>query len=147
MKRWAQVQGGIVATVVEQDGFPSTKGPWIDCTDMHVGPGFGYDGSAFTAPVAKAHGKITAEAFWDRFTNAEMVSYDVAMQHDHAATNAAQRAAARLRIFQRDTDTAGFRRLSATKVRTFVTSLEGSVLAAGRAAVILDTPITADEAY
>jgi hypothetical protein len=90
--------------------------------------------------------RISTAAFWDRFTNAEMVDYDVAMQHDPSATNAAQKAAARLRIFRREASDAGFVNLSKPRVVSFVQGLEGSVLLAGRAATILTTPITDDEA-
>lgn len=90
---------------------------------------------------------IAAPAFWDRFTSEEMVSYDVSMQHDPLATNAAQRAAARLRIFRREASDAGRIKLGRQKVIDFVSSLEVSgVLAAGRAAAILTTPISEDEA-
>jgi hypothetical protein len=91
---------------------------------------------------------ITTEAFWARFTNAELVDYDVAMQHDPAASSAAKKAAAKLRIFQRDADQTGYRKLTANKVTTTLADLEtAGILAAGRAATILTTPITADEAF
>lgn len=89
---------------------------------------------------------ITAAAFWDRFTNAEMIDYDVAMQHDPGATNAAKRLAARLRIFRRELSDTGKVRLSKPKTTDFVTSLEAAgVIAAGRAAAILTAPVSADE--
>jgi hypothetical protein len=53
----------------------------------------------------------------------------------------------KLRVFQRDADASGYRDLAANKVRTFVTGLEGGVLAAGRATVILDTPVSKREAW
>ena len=96
-----------------------------------------------TPPIAPEW--ISTTGFWDRFTNAELVDYDVAMQHDASATVAAKRAAARLRIFRREASDAGRLRLGRQKVADFVASLEGSVLAAGRAAAILG-PITDDEA-
>jgi hypothetical protein len=47
-----------------------------------------------------------------------------------------------------DANSSGYRKLAANKVTSFVTGLETSgVLAAGRAATILTTPITVDEAY
>jgi len=90
--------------------------------------------------------RISTAAFWDRFTNAELVDYDVAMQHDPAASNAAQKAAARLRIFRREASDAGAVNLSKQRVVNFVQGLEGGVLQAGRAATILGAPITDDEA-
>ena len=106
------------------------------------------------APPRKVYTNIDTEAFWERFTQAELVAYDVAMQHDPAAGNPAKKAAAKLRIFRRDASDAGYRNLTKPKVRTFVQELEaasdtmgGTILAVGRATVILDTPITVDEAY
>lgn len=89
--------------------------------------------------------RIKTEAFWDRFTNAELVDYDVAMQHDPSASNAQQKAAARLRIFRREASDAGFVNLTKNRVVSFVQGLEGGVLQAGRAATILSAAITDDE--
>ena len=90
--------------------------------------------------------RIQTSAFWDRFTNAELVDYDVAMQHDPSASNAQQKAAARLRIFRREASDAGVVNLTKSRVVSFVQGLEGGVLQAGRAATILGAPITDDEA-
>lgn len=90
---------------------------------------------------------LLASAFWERFTNAELVDYDVAMQHDPAASVQAKRAAARLRIFRRETSDSGSIRIGAQKITAFVTGLEAlGVLGAGRAAAILSAPITDEEA-
>ncbi len=48
--RWALIEGGIVATVVEQDDEPSIGGTWVDITDLTVGPGYTYDGESFAPP-------------------------------------------------------------------------------------------------
>lgn len=99
-----------------------------------------FEAARATTPAAT---RIRTEAFWDRFTNAELVAYDVAMQHDPAATTAAKKDAAKLRIFQRDADAVGYRDLSKNKTRDLVTNLEASgVIGVGRAAQILDAPIT-----
>jgi hypothetical protein len=95
---------------------------------------------------------ISVEAFWDRFTQAETVNYEVAKQHNAAATLALQKDAAKLRIFQDTSYALGYVRVGKNKVATFVNSLESSqngtvVLAAGRAATILNAPIADDEAY
>jgi hypothetical protein len=146
--RFALIRGGRVANIVEQDSTPTIPGQWVDVTGQAVGPGWQYDGANFTPPPATVYEKITTEAFWDRFTNNELVDYDVAMQHNPADTNNAKKDAARLRIFRRDAGEAGYRNLTKTKVRSFVQALETSgILAAGRAAVILDTSISDDEAY
>jgi len=97
--------------------------------------------------------KISAEAFWERFTNAEFVLLDVACQHEQGMTDQQKKDAAKNRIFRDDTNNSGYRNLGKSKVRNFVLGLESttvlgsSVLAAGRAAVILDTTITEEEAY
>lgn len=144
--RYALIQSGRVVTVVEQDAPPIVAGKWVDCTALRAGPGFKWDGSTFTEPPKPAVHNISTAAFWDRFTNPELVDYDVAMQHDPAASNAAQRAAARLRIFRREASDAGFVNLAKNRVAAFVQGLEGGVLQAGRAATILGAPITDDEA-
>lgn len=145
MSRFAQVSNGVVVYVVDANSPPGAD--WVECTGIHVGPGYTHNGSVFSAPVI-VYKKIRADAFWERFSNAELVAYDVAMQHDPAASNSAKNAAAKLRIFQRDTDTSGYRKLTANKVVNAVNDLEAAgILASGRAAAILTTPITADEAY
>lgn len=45
--RYALIQGGIVANVVEQDDTPSIPGQWVACGD--AGPGWAFDGETFTA--------------------------------------------------------------------------------------------------
>ena len=145
MKRFALIQSGRVANVVERASVPEVPGEWVDCTGEHVGPGFRWDGSTFTEPPKPAVHNISTAAFWDRFTNAELVDYDVAMQHDPSASNAQQKAAARLRIFRREASDAGFVNLTKNRVVSFVQRLEGGVLQAGRAAAILGAAITDDE--
>lgn len=91
--------------------------------------------------------RIRTEAFWARFTVAELVDYDVAMQHQPADNANTKKAAARLRVFQRQSDIKGFVRLGNQNVIDFVNSLAPAVLTAARATAILSAPITADEAY
>ena len=109
--------------------------------------------SIFEAPAAAkpANRHITTEAFWDRFTTAENVDFEVACQHNAAASAALQKDAAKLRIFRRTADVNGFVVLGKNKVQSFLTSLESAqngvtILAAGRAAAIFNAPITDDEA-
>ena len=147
MARWALIRGGVVTTVVVQDAQPTVPGIWRDVTGTNVAPGWVEQGANLVPPPAPTYALIRTEAFWERFTNAELLSYDVAMQHDPAATLQAKRDAARLRIFKADAQQTGFRRLAAAKVVTLVNSLEPLVIDVGRAAVILNTPITAAEAY
>lgn len=46
--RWALIEGGTVANVVEQDDQPQIAGQWVACGD--AGPGWRYNGSAFVNP-------------------------------------------------------------------------------------------------
>ena len=103
-------------------------------------------------PAPVVYKRISAEAFWERFTNAELVDYEVAMQHDPATSNANKKDAAKMRIFREDTNQTGYRNLTKNKVSSFVTGLESpmngvTVLAAGRASVILTTVISEEEAF
>lgn len=139
------VRDGVVVSVEGNTPAAGSEGQWITSPSApHPKPGWTWDGAVFAAPV---YTRIRTEAFWERFTNAELIDYDVAMQHNPADTNNAKKAAAKLRVFQRDADAAGYRDLTKPKVRTFVTGLEGGVLVVGRATIILDTPITKSEAY
>lgn len=147
MKRWALVSGGLVVTVVEQEAAP-TGGTWVECTNQPVGPGCTWSGSVFGPVPATVYKLIKTSAFWDRFSNNELVDYDVAMQHDPAASSNAKKSAAKLRLFRRATSDDGFVKLAANKTVTFVADLEtAGILAVGRAVQITGTPITPDEAY
>ncbi len=69
MNRYALIQGGIVANVVEQDDTPQIAGEWVACGD--AGPGWAFDGAVFAPPsipepVAENR-NISVGAFFDRF--------------------------------------------------------------------------------
>lgn len=146
MAKLAFVTKGIVVSVVGREVVDQPAGQWIDATGVQGGkPGWTWNGTAFAAPVAPVYRKIRTEAFWERFTNGELVDYDVAMQHNPADNANAKKAAAKLRIFKADADASGYRKLDSNKVIDFVNTL--NILGAGRAATILNTPITKDEAY
>lgn len=91
--------------------------------------------------------RIRTEAFWARFTNGELVDYDVAMQHNSTDNANTRKAAAKLRVFQRQSDIKGFVRIGSQNVIDLVNGLAPGVITAARATAILTTPITADEAY
>jgi len=155
MTKYAIIIDSIVANIALADGPLANN--WVSLQGISPQPGIGwsYNGSTFTAPPAvpaTVYKRIAAEYFWERFTNAELVDYEVAMQHDPAASNANKKDAAKMRIFREDTNQTGYRNLEKNKVSSFVIGLESpmngvTVLAAGRAAVILTTPITVEEAY
>lgn len=96
-----------------------------------------------------ANTKMTSEAWWNRFTSAELVAFEVACQHNPADTLVNQQRAAKLRIYRRDIDHDGYFDVTATKRINKTTGLlvtEG-ILSAANAAAYLANPITADEAY
>ena len=146
MPYYAKIVDGVVRGVT-QTARPMSRLDLVELDSLNTDLiGYSWDGQDFTPPPPTVYERITVGAFWDRFTNAELVDYDVAMQHDPAATNAAKKAAAKLRIFRRDVGEVGSCKLTGNKVRNFVQDLETTgILAAGRAAAILDAPITEDE--
>jgi hypothetical protein len=155
MSKYAIVEAGTVTNVAVASG--PLESNWISIQGIIPQPGIGwsYNGATFAPPPEPAptvYKFIKAEYFWERFTNAELVDYEVAMQHDPAASNNNKKDAAKLRIFRADTNQSGYRNIEKNKVTSFVTGLESAmngvtVLAAGRANTILTTPITAEEAY
>lgn len=72
MKRWADVSGGIVSAVVDQDSMPTINGVWVDITGQNVGPGWLYNDGIFSPPPA-AEPIITKLSFRYRLTDAEYV--------------------------------------------------------------------------
>lgn len=92
--------------------------------------------------------RIRVEAFWARFTPAELTDFDVAAQHNPADNQAAKRNAARLRVFRWQTDLRGFVRIGAQYTTTVLDQLVTSnVLTAARRDAILGTAVTAAEAH
>lgn len=91
--------------------------------------------------------RIRVEAFWARFTAAELADFDVACQHNPADTNNAKKDAARLRVFRWQTDLRGFVRLNAQLTTTILNQLSPGVLTAARRDAILNTAIASNEAY
>lgn len=155
MSRYAVIRDSKVANIaIASAPFPLQGETWIDVTSVVPAPGIGWTwqgGTNFTAPAdvvvpAAVYRVMTAEAFWDRWTQSDRLNFDVASQHNPADTNAQKREAAKLRLFKQDIGDAGRVNPSKNKIRNFVIALEGTVLTAGQAAIILDTPITQAEA-
>jgi hypothetical protein len=138
MKRFALIQGGIVANVVEQDDTPQISGEWIACDN--AGPGWTYDGSAFAEPVlAPTLRHITQLAFLTRFTDDEAIAIDL-------ASIGATTQAASIRRYSAKVNAAKYIDLDLAETRAGVQSLEANgLLAVGRAAVILDSVIQTSE--
>lgn len=70
--RYALIQGGAVANVVEQDEAPTLPGEWVACGN--AGPGWAYSGGNFTAPavVNPTEWLIDVGPFFDRFGAAKI---------------------------------------------------------------------------
>ena len=146
--RYAQVVNGVVVMVIEAAEDPDgTNGQWIACGE--AGPGWLYDGEAFSAPAAPAPMRwITCLAFDNRFTQAESVLIEIAQLDDPGASMPARQAAAALRASQRKVDRATYMDLDRPDTRAGVLALEGAgLLASGRALEILDAPIQPQEVY
>jgi hypothetical protein len=85
MKRWALIEGGVVANVVEQDSEPTIGGVWVPVGGMAVGPGDTYDGTFFSRPVAVESRVITKVSMLTRrLTQAEFVGILTAAKTDVA---------------------------------------------------------------
>lgn len=146
MKRYALIQGGIVDNVVEQAESTTIGGEWVAVTGA-FGPGDLYSGGVFSkAPAAPVSRRITRSAFFRRFTLDEDAAIELAALDTPAGTPAARRALAKSRVSGRRLTLSTFVNLDDPEVRATVQGYEtASLLGAGRAAAILNAPITADE--
>ena len=92
---------------------------------------------------------VTRRAFRARFSQAERVRIDLASIDDPAGTAEARALASEIRASQRDVSDSPYVDLDLTRTRGGVIALESAGLldAAGRALVILDGPIAADERW
>lgn len=108
---------------------------------------------AAVAPNAPPEGysgswHLTKLAFRNRFTQAEKVAIEIASLDNPAATMPQRAQAAALRASQQDVAVATFIDLKRADTRAGVQTLEAAgLLAAGRAAVILDTEPIAEELF
>lgn len=92
--------------------------------------------------------KITRLAFRSRFTVTEKAQLEIASLDNPTADMPARIQAATLRAYLQDAQAAQFIDLTRPDTRAGVLMLEAAgLLAAGRAAVILDTPPTDTEVY
>lgn len=140
MKRYALIQAGRVATVTEQVDPPTVPGQWVDCTGHRVGPGFAWDGAQFSDPPAPSFPTMTVLAFRQRLTIPERVAIE-------QASIGTSEAASTVRVWLGDL--AATREVTLTHPATIagVQHMEAAgLIAVGRAAEILNAPITAAEA-
>ena len=110
-------------------------------------PSWGLDDLVETSPDS-ASNKITRLAFRNRFTQTEKISIEIASLDNPSANMQQRGAAAALRASQADVLASQFIDLNRADTRAGVQQLETfGIIAAGRAAQILDTPPTELEVY
>ena len=132
MNRFALVIGGVVANVVESPGKPSIDlgGEWVLCGNT-IGPGDLYDGTAFSKPVQVQDWRITKLAFLNRFT-----------QPERLAIRTASKSSVAIEDYIAMVTEAKWIDLNRPDTRGGVLALEdATLLAPGRALVILDAPV------
>ena len=139
MSRWALVSGATVITVVDSPTQPTTPGTWVDCTAAPaVGPGYGYNGVAFTVPPPPT--ALTQRAFWRRFLSTEREALQ------NILANGTQTQKNKLNAFRDYVLTGMMVELDDDYIITSVTLMEtAGVIGAGRATTILTTPVTGAE--
>lgn len=150
MRMLALIADAIVANVIRgaTADFPDA----IDITDLmpRPGPGWMFDGVTFAppapllAPVAAR--LVTRLAFRNRFTQAELVTLEIASLDDPTAAMPERQQAAGIRVMMASLATATFVDLDRPDTRAGVQQLEaGGLIAVGRAAQILDAPVAPAE--
>lgn len=149
--QYALIENGVVSNIAVADEAAAAElpGTWVPGAGACIG--WHYDGEQFTPPVVEAPPpiearRITRLAFRKRFTQAEKVALEIAALDDPSATPAQRAQAAALRAYLKDVDAATFIDLADAHVAAGVQTLEAAgLLAAGRAAEIINAPVTAEE--
>lgn len=163
-KLQAIIKNGKVDNVIVADSWPDA----IDITNLTTRPGIGwsYSGGVFTAPTPEPGPTpveppkyVTRLAFDNRFTQTERITLDLAgdkptyQDPENATETRAQfqvrrQNAAGMRDMRQQVNNATFIDLARADTRAGVQQLEAmGLLAAGRALIILDTPIQDTERY
>ena len=138
--RFAQLQNGVVISVIDAATAPDAS--WKACGNAGPGHVSNDGGLTFTPPVTTASTIITPLAFRNRFTQAEKVTIEIACLDVPTALIAARQQAAALRVNQADVLNATFIDLGRADTRAGVVALQNAgIIGAGRAAIILDTPV------
>lgn len=151
--KYALSANGVVIDVLRVD--PITVRPAETAAQYREAPedvelGWLDDGTNFSAPPAPPAPapdyRITRLAFRNRFLPAEKVTLELATLDNPSAPLLARQQAAALRAYLADVAAATFVDLSRADTRAGVQYLETvTLIAAGRAAVILDGPIQPEE--
>ena len=149
--QYALIEDGQVANVIEaEEPFIATlPGTWVPAQD--AGIGWHYDGEKFTPPAAPGGVPVTETrvsrlAFRKRFTQQEKVALELAALDNPSAAMPQRAQAAAMRAYLKDVDAAQFIDLADAHVKEGVQTLEAAgLLAAGRAAEIINAPVQEDE--
>lgn len=97
-------------------------------------------------PESPEDRRVTRLAFRNRFSQAELVTMEMAALDNPAGTSSQRQAAAGLRVMLANVAAATFIDLSRADTRAGVQQLEAAgIIGAGRAAAILDGPIAETE--
>lgn len=152
MQRYAKIEGGIVANIIESDTDPDGDlGNWIQCPD-NTGIGHSYDSETgeFKAPAAPEPvpelRRITPLAFRRRFTKAERAAIEWAAVDRSDAKPQERQMAAALRADLKDQEQATFIDLDDEDIAAGVQMLEQiGLLEKGRAAEIIGADIFESE--
>jgi len=152
---YALIKDGVVVNVIEASpelvselaGYDDV----IETKDAMVGWTWG--GGVFTPPpeprlpADPQRRYVTRLAFRNRFTQPEKAALEMAALDNPQADMSVRSQAAGLRAYMKDVDSATFIDLDRADTRAGVQMLEaGGLLAAGRAAEILDAPVQPEEA-
>lgn len=149
MARFAIIVNGRVDNYAEASpDFAADQG-WVPAGDSNIGdywdPETGFTPGPAPEPPAPDY-RITRLAFRNRFLPAEKVTLELATLDNPSAPLLARQQAAALRAYLADVAAATFVDLSRADTRAGVEYLETvTLIAAGRAAVILDGPIQPEE--
>ena len=148
--QYALIESGRVAniSVGDEASMGDLPGHWVPAEGVSIG--WAYSNGEFTPPASdepvEADRRITRLAFRKRFTQGEKVALELAALDDPSATPAQRAQAAALRAYLKDVDAATFIDPADPQVATGVHTLEAAgLLAAGRAAEIINAPVTAEE--
>lgn len=156
---YALIQSGVVVNIIEADAeFAATLQGFDHVVEVASGQariGDQYLDGQFVHPTTEPEPepeplerRVTRLGFRNRFTQAELVTLEIAGLDDPTAPIAQRQQAAAIRVMQRQVSDATFIDLDRPDTRAGVLQLEaGGVLGAGRALQILDAPIQPGEAY
>ncbi|MDR0275939.1 MAG: hypothetical protein LBI48_11500 [Burkholderiaceae bacterium] len=156
--KYALIKGGAVVNVIEAEaGFAATLTGYDDVIEAgDAGIGWLWDGASLAPPVPQEPSAqpqaerrcVTRLAFRNRFTLVEKAALELAALDNPAADMAARAVPASLRAYMKDVDAATFIDLDNPDARAGVQMLEAmGLLAAGRAAQIVDAPVREEERY